>query len=215
MNDDWRVQITSPSTATAAKLGELLRDGDFKHGLDAAAGDRVVASVDAHEIFLYAGTREAAEQAADAVKSLAERSGISLDSELRRWHPVSEEWIDADAPLPTSDADVSAEHAELMATEDRQSAALHESEWEVRVESHSHRDIVELAKRLRDEGIPNVRRWHFLLVGAVDEDAAGKLDERIKAEIPEGSTVIVEGSYDAAQAEMPPNPFSVFGGLGG
>lgn len=215
MNDDWRVQITSPTTATAANLGELLRDGDFKHELDAAAGDRVVASIDAHEIFLYAGTREQAEQAADAVKALAASSGIALESELRRWHPVAEEWVDADAPLPTGDAELAAEHAGLIATEDQQSAALHESEWEVRVESHSHRDIVALAKRLRDEGIPNVRRWHFLLVGAPDEDAAAKLAERIRAEIPEGSTVSVEGSYDAAQAEMPPNPFAVFGGLGG
>jgi hypothetical protein len=200
MNDDWRVQITSPSTATAA---------------NAAAGDRVVASVDAHEIFLYAATREQAEQAADAVKALAAPSGVSLQSELRRWHPVAEEWVDADAPLPTTDSAIAAEHAELIASEDQESAALHEAEWEVRVESGSHRDIVELAKRLRDEGIPSVRRWHFLLVGAADEDAAAKLAERIRTEIPEGSTVSVEGSYDAAQAELPPNPFAVFGGLGG
>jgi hypothetical protein len=215
MNDDWRVQVTCPTPAAAADLGKLLRDGDFKHELEQAAGDRVVASVDDNELFLYAATRAQAEKAGEAVKTLAAPAGVTVHTELRRWHPGSEEWVDADLPLPASEADAVAEHAELIAQEREESAAMHYSEYEVRVESHSHRDIVELAKRLRDEGIPSVRRWHFLLVGAADEDAANVLAERIKGEVPAGSTVTVEASFEAIEAETPGNPFAVFGGLGG
>ena len=67
MNDDWRVQVTCPTTATAANLSELLREGDFQHSLQDAAGERVVVSVDGHELFLYAGSRAQAERATDAV----------------------------------------------------------------------------------------------------------------------------------------------------
>jgi len=215
MNDDWRVQVTCPTTATAANLGELLRDGDFKHELDQAAGERVVASIDGNELFLYAATRPQAEKAAEAIKSLVAPSGISVRTELRRWHPGSEEWADADLPLPASEADAAAEHAELIAREREESAAMHASEYEVRVESHSHRDIVALAKVLREEGILSVRRWHFLLIGAADEEVAAALAERIRGEIPAGSTVTVEASFEAIEAETPGNPFAVFGGLGG
>jgi hypothetical protein len=215
MNDDWRVQVTCPTTATAANLGELLRDGDFQHELDEAAGERVVASIDGNEVFLYAATRPQAEKAADAIKALVAPSGISIRTELRRWHPGSEEWADADLPLPATEAEAAAEHAELIARERAESAAMHESEYEVRVESHSHRDIVALANRLRDEGIHSVRRWHFLLVGVDDEQAAAALAERIRGEVPAGSTVTVEASFVAVEAGVPGNPFAVFGGLGG
>ena len=80
MNDDWRVQVTCPTTATAANLSELLREGDFQHGLEDAAGERVVVSVDGHELFLYAGTRTQAERAAEAVKSLIASSGVTVRS---------------------------------------------------------------------------------------------------------------------------------------
>ena len=70
MNDDWRVQVTCPTTATAANLSEVLREGDFEHELQDAAGERVIVSVDGHELFLYAGTRTQAERAAEAVKAV-------------------------------------------------------------------------------------------------------------------------------------------------
>lgn len=89
------------------------------------------------------------------------------------------------------------------------------AEWEVRVECDSHHDTVELAERLAAEGIPSVRRWRFLLVGAADEDTAQALAERLRAQAPEGSTVIAEATYDAVAETVMPNPFAIFGGLGG
>jgi hypothetical protein len=51
--------------------------------------------------------------------------------------------------------------------------------------------------------------------GATDEDSAKALAERIRNEAPAGSRVKVEGTWAAAYAERPPNPFAVLGGLGG
>lgn len=214
MNDDWRVQVTCPTTATAASLGELLREGDFQHDLQDAAGERVVVSVDDHELFLYTGTRVQAQRAADAVRSLVGRSGASVQTELRRWHPVSEEWVDADLPLPQTQSAVTAEHTEMIANEREEQADLRHAEWEVRVSTGSHRETLELADRLREEGVPCLRRWRFLLVGATDEDAANALARRIRALAPADVTIQVEGSYATAAAEAGFNPFTVFGGLG-
>ena len=87
-------------------------------------------------------------------------------------------------------------------------------EWEVRVECHSHHDTNTLADKLEAEGVQSVRRWRYLLLGALDEDSARALAERIKAELPEGCTITVEGTLPAVTSGMPPNPFAVLGGLG-
>jgi hypothetical protein len=215
MNDDWRVRVISPATANAVALAKELRSGNIENRLESAAGDRVIVSVESKELFLYAATREQAQAATDAVKALARTAGVTVETELRRWHPVAEEWVDADSPLPDSSEAAAAEHAELIDRERQESTALHSSEWEVRVECPSHRDVVALAQRLREEGIPSLRRWRYLLIGASDEDSARALSQRIEPELPAGSTVTVEASAATVEAELPPNPFAVFGGLGG
>jgi hypothetical protein len=215
MNDDWRVRVTCPTTAKAASLAEELRSGAIENELETAAGDRVVVSVDAHELFLYASTSGQAQKAIDAIGRLASKGGLTVETELRRWHPVAEEWVDADVPLPQSDDAAATEHAELIEREREESASMPFSEWEVRVQCRSHHDVVALAQRLRDEGIPSVRRWRYLLIGATDEDSARALSEGIEADLPVGSSVEVEASALAIEAELPPNPFAVFGGLGG
>jgi hypothetical protein len=214
MNDDWRVQVTCPTTATAANLSELLREGDFQHSLQDAAGERVVVSVDGHELFLYAGTRTQADRAAEAVKSLIASSGVTVRTELRRWHPVSEQWIDADLPMPDSESAIAAEHAQMIAAEREEQTSLNYAEWEVRISTDSHRETLELADKLRQDGIPSLRRWRFLLVGAADEDTANTLAERIRAIAGPDAKVEVEASYQSVEAEVGTNPFAIFGGLG-
>jgi hypothetical protein len=215
MNDDWRVQVTCPTTTTAANLAELLREGGFEHGMGSGAGDRVVVSVDGHELFLYASTRGQAEKATDAVKKLAAPSGISVETQLRRWHPVAEEWEDPESPLPTDATAVHGEHEELIEEEREETQAHHAASYEVRVETQSHRDTVELARQLKDDGIPSLRRWRYLLIGAADEDAANALAERVRGLAPAGSTVQTEATLAEIEWETPANPFAVFGGLGG
>jgi len=174
----------------------------------------VIVSLDGNLLFLYAGDRAQAEKAIAAVTSLVSASGQGVQTELRRWHPVAEEWVDADQPLPGIGGGVTAEHAEMIAQERAEQAHLDYAEWEVRVSTETHREAVELSDALRQQGIANMRRWRYLVVGAGDEDAANALAARVRGIAPADEKVAVEASAPAVEAEMPGNPFSVFGGLG-
>jgi len=215
MNDDFRLRAVLADSTHARQLGERLQHGELPHELATGVGDRVIVSIDGHDVFLYAGTREQAEQARQAVEALASTQSWSVQIDLKRWHPTAEEWEDVDVPLPTDPGEVAEEHAELVARERAESEAQGFSAYEVRIGCASHRDTVALAERLRGEGLPVLRRWRYLLVGAVDEDSAAQLAARVQAEAPPGTTVTVEASRAEVAVETGGNPFAVFGGLGG
>lgn len=214
MNDDWRVQVDLEESVVEEVLGNIEAremEGDVSNTFH----DRVIVSRNGERLFLYAGTREQAERAREFVFEEAQRDGVEVSAELRHWHPAAEEWEDPDKPLPDGDAARVAEHQELIAKERAETAERGYPEFEVRVDLPSWHEAGDLADRLRDEGIPCVHRWKYVLVGATDEDSAKQLAARIEGEAPAGSTVKVEGTWKAAFAEAPPNPFAVFGGLGG
>ena len=210
MNDDWRLRIEVHEAESASKLTDRLEARELQHDLEASFHDRLIVSADGSEVFCYAGTREQAEDAAKLIGSLADEHGWHLSTMLERWHPTAEEWEDPDKPLPSSDADQAAEHEELTRSERADSAAEGYPEWEVRVELASHHDAVRLAERLRSEGIPSVRRWKYLLVGASDEDSAQRLADRIQSEAPAGSTEAVEGTLRLVLSNVPRDPFVIF-----
>jgi hypothetical protein len=215
MNDDWRLQIDFQEQEHVRRLLERLDARELEHDLSDAFHDRVIVSRDGDHVFLYAGTREQAEGAGKLVDKLAAEHGWDIDAELTHWHPTAEEWEDPDLPLPDGDAAKAAEHAALIATERRETEERGHPEYEVRIDLPSHHDAVQFEERLRGEGLPAVRRGRYLLVGATDEDQAKTLAERIEAEAPADSDVKAEGTWQAAYAERPPNPFAIFGGLGG
>lgn len=216
MADDWRLRITVPGEGLAQELRERLDAPELEHELNDAFGDRVAVSGDDNEIFLYAGTREQAERAGALVRSLAERDGGEIELfELRRWHPTAEDWEDPDEPLPATDADRASERADLIEREREESLESGHPEFEVRVQLDSHHAAVALADRLEAEGLRVVRRWHFLLIGANDEDSASALAQRIRDEAPPGAVVISEGTQRTVAEGSGGNPFAIFGGLGG
>jgi len=213
VSDDWRLRIELHHAGAAAELTELLDQSE--DDLETSYHDRVALSRDGTQVFAYTGTRELAERVEELIRSLASAHDWEVEPELKHWHPTAEEWEDADKPLPAGDAASAAEHAELIARERAEVAAHGYPEFEVRVELPSHRDAVQLVTRLREEGLPNVHRWKYVLVGATDEDSAAALAERLRGEAPAASTVTVEGTWKAVRAEQPFNPFSVFGGMAG
>lgn len=216
MSDDWRLRVSLVDEGTARALTERLDAHKLGEDVENYFHDRLAVSVDGPEVFCYADSREQAERAADAIRSIAARHEWEIEIELRRWHPTAEEWEDPDKALPESDAERRAEHEELVAKERAETAIRGYSEFEVRVECHSHHDTVALARRLHDEGLPVLRRWRYLLIGAADEDAANVLAERLRGEAPAGATVTAEMSRRVALDDDPSrNSFAVFGGLGG
>lgn len=214
MEDDWRLQIDLHEEGAAHKLTERLDARDLKHDLETAFHDRVIVSVDGSQVFCYAGTREQITQAEKLIRSVAAEHGWHLKCDLKHWHPAEEAWESPDKSLPRSDAEQTAEHASLMERQRQEAATRGYSDFEVRVECPSHHEAMQLADRLREEGLPSVHRWKYVLVGAPDEDSAKALAARLEAEAPARSKVRAEGTWRAAVAEGPSNPFAVFGGLG-
>ncbi len=215
MNDEWRLQIDIEDDAHATALGEHLSARELEHDLSDSFSDRVIVSRDGTRLFLYAGSREQVEAVGALVEKAAAENGWAISSRLRRWHAEAEDWENPDEPLPSSESTLADEHAARIASERGRSERTGEPEWEVRIDLPSHRDAVDFAKHLEAEGIPAVRRWKYLVVGATDEDSARELAVRLASEAPEGSEVQTEGSGQVAYAERPPNPFAIFGGLGG
>jgi hypothetical protein len=215
VNDDWRFEVDLDEESHLGHLLERLEARELEHDLSEAFQDRVIVSRDGDRVFLYAGTREQLEKAAALVDGLAQEHDWSLRSELRRWHPLAEDWEDPDAPIPDDEAERRAEHERLMATERREAEQRGHPEFEVRVDFPSRREAAATDEKLRAEGLPTVHRGRYLLVGASDEDSARALAERLESEVPADSEVKVEGTWQAAYDERPPNPFAIFGGLGG
>ncbi len=215
MNDDWRVEIVAADPGQALLLVEGLGGGSPGHTLGAAFHDKVIVSREEDHVFLYAETRGQAEAARGAAARIAAENDWDMDSSLSHWHPESDRWEGPDKPLPETDAARAAEHQELVAAERREVEEGAPPQWEVRVDLPSHGDAGRFEERLRAEGVPSVRRWKYLVVGAADEDTARRLAAQLEEEAPPGSEVTVEGGAEAVYDERPPNPFAIFGGLGG
>ena len=213
MSDDWRLTVELPEEDAARNLVSWLREARLEPSEREPLGKRVIVSRDDERVFLYADSEERARRVGRLV---AARLGHPAEGSiaLTRWHPVEQRWEDASIPLPRTEEEWQAEHERLQAREAAESRQTGFAEWEVRVELPSHDETVDFADRLEAEGVPVVRRYTFLLVGAENEDEAHALAERLEAEAPGGSRVEVEPGGRMVWEVTPHNPFAVFGGLG-
>jgi hypothetical protein len=213
MDDDWRLKNDLHEVGHAHMLTERMEAQELEHDLQTSFHDRVIVSRDGPEVFCYAGSEEQARKAEKLIQSLAVEHGWHVDSELQRWHPEAERWEDPEASIPSSRGGHQVEHAQLIESEREESRAEGFPEWELRVQCHSHHEARALAERLAQEGVPCLRRWHYLLLGALDEDAAKQLADRVREEAPVDATTIVEGSGKGMLDDvnrMGRNPFAVF-----
>jgi hypothetical protein len=215
MNDEWRLQIEVADEGHIASVVRRLDTQELEDELSDAFADRVILSREGARIYAYTETREQAEAVQERVVKLDREHSWAASTELRHWHPVAESWEEPEVPLPESDAAVAAEHAEVIAAEREHLEKTGEPEYEVRVELPSHADAARLADLLKAEGLPAVRRWKYLVVGAADEDEAKELAQRLQLQAPSGSEVSAEASGQVTWAERPANPYAIFGGLGG
>jgi hypothetical protein len=217
VNDDWRVTL-SVADGDAGALTGSVRELSLERDARGRLGDRVVVSIDGAQIYLYADTEGHAREAARQVRPLLERHDLRLRAaSLSRWHPDEERWEDADVPLPHTAAAHEREDDALDADEVAESRAQGWPEWEVRVHLAERHQAVALAERLEGEGVPVVRRWRYLFVGAPSEEEGSELARRIQAEAPEGTVARVELTGRALRHEVQrtSGPFAVLQGLVG
>jgi hypothetical protein len=206
MNDDWRLQIDLHAEEHAGALIDQLNAHRLQNDLNQAFHERVIVTQEGSRVFAYAGARDQLEQARRLVNAEAAQFGWSVKMILRRWHPLAEEWRAPDEDLPQDAAAKQRERRKLMERERVETAKRGYPEFEVRVSLESWRAAVDLRDRLRMEGIPSVHRWHYLLIGAPDEDSASALADRLRQEVPE-ATIVVEGTWAAVTASRSSGDF--------
>jgi hypothetical protein len=194
--DDWRIRIDVEDEEHAH--GVLHRLGIDLH--DEAAelakeleSKRLAVSRDDDVVFVYAGSRADAESALAVIAAQLQAHGIEAHtSRIEHWLPDEDRWDDEPADTP----DIEEEELEEGF-----------APWEVRVECSSHAAAETLADSLESEGQSVVRRWRYVIVGAASEEEAEALAERLRGEVEPGGELV----WDS----LPPNIFTVFGGLGG
>jgi hypothetical protein len=195
--EDWRVELTLDDEQHGYDLGERLRSRDIDEDARARLGRRVYVSRNGSTLFLYAGSEEQARAAEEVVRLLVAEDDLSADFlGVTRWHPVEEAWKDASVPLPRTDEELQAELDAREAAERQEAVEEGTYDWLVKVDLSSRAETSELADRLRDEGLPVFRLWSYLEVGAVTEELANELAERLRNELPEDADVWVWANPD-------------------
>jgi hypothetical protein len=212
--DDWRVTFDFDDEGDGTQFTEWLAAVELESEERHQLGDRIIVSRDGARVFLYADSEDQARSVYQTAQARIETEGRSAITALERWHPVEQAWKDASVPLPESAEEARAEHERLQEREAAESLEKGRAEWEVRIELPTHEETVALAQRLESEGVPVVRRHTFLLAGALNEDDARALAQRLEAEAPSGARIEVEPGGGLVWEVAPENPFAVFGGLG-
>jgi len=191
--DEWRVEVALDQEQHGDSLSKRLHEAQIDDEARKRLGGSVIVTRDGRFIFLYAWHEESAREAEREVRELMENDELVGQVRLMRWHPVAEEWKDAEEPLPDDEAALAEEMREAE-EEGTREARYGEHPWEVVIELPHLRDTFKFAEKLRGEGLPVKRRFRYLLVGATTEDNAIELGKRLEGEAPEGSSLAVRGN---------------------
>jgi hypothetical protein len=206
-DEDWRVEVKLDDEEQGYSVAERLRAGDLDDQARERLGDQVGVSRDGSHLFLYAADEAQAREAERVVRELVDRDGLSAEISLTRWHPVQQEWEDPSVPLPTTPEAVEEELEQREAADEQEAEEGHSWNWHVRAELPHRGDAVELEKSLQEDGFRVHRRWRYVTVDLATEEAARELADRLAAELPDGSELVVE--------TKPPDPVFVFLGSRG
>ena len=196
MAEDFRVEVELDDEAYGYPLRERLRALNLDDEAREQLGRNVVVTRDGSRMFAYTPTEAQAREAERVISGLLADEGLSADLAVTRWHPVAEEWRDASLPLPDSAEEEELEYEEREAAERREAAEEGEFDWHVVAELPSRETARDLRRKLSDEGLPATRRWRYVTVGAVTEERADELAERLRAELGDSAEVWVDAHLD-------------------
>jgi hypothetical protein len=211
MSDDWRLTLDLGEGGPVEELVEDIRARELQHDAGADLGERAAVTHDGHRVYLYTDAAEAAARAQALLQPLLSQPRYHAQVSLHRWHPTEERWEPADVPLPQTPEEEEAERARREEEEREESREQGYPEWEVRLTLPNHAQTRELAERLTSEGVPVVKLWRHLLVGAETEDDARALAERLRTEAPPDTRFEVEANGQEVWRET--HPLTVFGGI--
>jgi hypothetical protein len=199
MAEEWRVEVELGSEEHGLRLGGLLRGLDLDDEARRRLGDGVIVTRDGPHVFMYAADEQVARAAEQVARELVEREGVDAQVRLTRWHPVEEDWKDANTPLPETPAEEAAEAARHQAIE----ASEGTYDWEVRVDAPSLGHAREIEAALEAEGLAVKRRWRHLVVGVASEERAREVAEGVRRRV-------AAAHVDVEPAAEIPHPLSVW-----
>jgi hypothetical protein len=194
--EDFRVEVELDDEAHGYPLRERLRALNLDDDAREQLGRNVVVTRDGSRMFAYTPTEAQARKAERVISGLLADEGLSAELAVTRWHPVAEEWRDASLPLPDSAEAEKLEYEEREAAERREAVEEGEFDWHVAAELRSRESAQDLQRRLSDEGLPATRRWRYVTVGAVTEERAEELAERLRTELDDSAEVWVDAHLD-------------------
>jgi hypothetical protein len=193
-SEDWRVRIELEEESGPQSLLERIRDGfglDARELEDALGEAHLAVSRDGDHLFVYAGSRDQARKAREAIEAEVELEGLAATiSQV-------EHWLAAEGRWDNEPADESWEE-ELRAEG--------YAPWEVRITCASHDAAEELAERLEADGYRPVRRWRFLIVGADSREDAESLAASLHGMVEPGGALVWNEALDARVVR----PFTLF-----
>lgn len=190
MEDEFRIEVELDDDEHGYPLRERLRAFDLEDEARSRLGRDIMVTRDGSRIFLYTGTEEQAREAERTMRALTEADGLTADIAVTRWHPIEEAWKDAAIPLPATPAQEEAEYEAREAAEAEEVRQQHEYDWHVVIGLAGRDEARVLAERLEDEGIPVAQRWRYVVVGALTEEQAEEIADRMRAEVPEAEVSV-------------------------
>jgi len=196
MDDEWRVEVDLDEEGKGNSFGERLHTMKLDNEARKRIGGSVVVTRDGSRIFLYARHQQSAREAERVVRELLESEGLAAEVALTRWHPTEDDWLPADEPLPSTEAEAAEEgrrHERDAAIEDAESGSF---SWEVVVHLPTRGAAVDYAQGIKGKGWPVKRRWRYVFIGTPTEEEAIGLGKELEPDVPEGSTVTVRGNPD-------------------
>jgi hypothetical protein len=204
--EDYRVEVELDDEQYGFSLWERLRALHLDDEARRRLGSSVVVTRDGSRLFLYVANQQRAREAEAVVRKLVEDDSLTAEIRITRWHPVEEEWEDVSIPLPRSDEEERAEYEARLADEAAEVAEEGQYDWQVVVHAASRAEAAELAERLEQEGLPVAHRWRYVVIGALTEEAADALADRLRAEYGDADVEV-----DASLSDLPAGPFQFIG----
>ena len=202
MNDEFRVEVELDDDEHRFSIGERLRALDLDDDARERLGPGVLVTRDGSRLFLYAANETQAREAERVVRELVDADGLTAEIRVMRWHPVEEAWKDASIPLPSTADELEAEYAAREEAEAQEARIEGEFDWRV-VARLPGRDLAaDLARRLVAEGVPVTRRWRYVVAGALTEERAQELADRLRSELPDDADVRI----DVDLSDLPRGP---------
>ena len=206
--EDFRVEVELDDDEHGYSIGERLRALDLDAEARENLGRNVMVTRDGARLFLYSASEAQAREAERFVQRLVEDEGLTAEILLTRWHPVEEAWKDASLPLPATPEEEQAEYAAREAAETKEAEIEGAYDWHVVAHLSGRDDAVDLADQLSAEGIPATRRWRYVVAGAITEEHAQELADRLRSELPGDVDVRIEVDLsDVARSPLQFLPF--------